>query len=97
MNKEELKAFKDIQQEYLNEIRTREEIHTEEIKQQKIKYEKEILRYRRIFKTIVIIIVLIVIAWEIGYWMFGTENNTAYIRQNNGNIVQQQINNLKGE
>ena len=96
MNKDELNILREIQKEYLDEIRLREIKHTDELKQQEIKYMKEILRYRRIIKSILIIIIAFIFIWSIGYWIFGEGNNTAFINENTGNIVQQQIKN-KGD
>ena len=81
MNKEEIKILKEIQKEYLEEIRHRE-----------IEHAKEILRYRRILKIIFIIIAMFIFTWCIGYWAFGRDNNTAFINKNNGNLIQQSFN-----
>ena len=96
MNKNESNILREIQKEYLNEINLREIKHTDELKQQEIKYMKEILRYRRIIKSILIIIIAFIFIWSIVYWIFGEGNNTAFINENTGNIVQQQIKN-KGD
>ena len=86
MNREEREFLKEIQKDYLDEIRRRE-----------IKHAKEILRYRRIIGTIITIIIAFIFLWSMGYWFFGRDNNTAYVKQNNGNFVQQQINNIEGD
>ena len=93
MNREEKELLRQIQNDYLEEIRDRERKHTEEI----LYYRKKVKKRENTIKIILILIALFVFLWSVGYWFLGRDNNTAYVKNNNGKFIQQNINNEKGE
>ena len=91
MNREEKELLRQIQSDYLEEIRERERKHTEEI----LYYREKVKKREKAIKIILIIIALFVFLWSAGYWLFGRDNNTAYVKNNSGKFIQQQINDDK--
>ena len=90
MNREEKELFRQIQSDYLEEIRKRERKHTEEI----LYYREKVKKREKAIKIIFIIIALFIFVWSIGYWLFGNGKTTAFVRQNNGSVIQE-MNNYK--
>ena len=90
MNREEKELLRQIQSDYLEEIRERERKHTEEI----LYYREKVKKREKTIKIILILIALFVFIWSIGYWLFGSGKTTAFVRQNNGSVIQE-MNNYK--
>lgn len=94
MNREEKELLRQIQNDYLEEIRQREKKHTEEI----LYYREKVKKREKTIKIILILIALFIFLWSTGYWFLGRDNNTAYVKNNSGKFIQQNINNNeKGE
>ena len=90
MNREEKELLRQIQSDYLEEIRERERKHTEEI----LYYREKVKKREKVIKIILILIGLFIFIWSIGYWRFGNGKTTAFVHQNNGSVIQE-MNNYK--
>ena len=77
----------------INHNQRHERKHTEEI----LYYREKVKKRENTIKIILILIALFVFLWSAGYWFLGRDNNTAYVKNNNGKFIQQNISNEKGE